>query len=289
MKHWIDQLSDLGFFNSISNDSVEEVKNSILKSVSEGRLSFPDSTNRIFGADAEELNEDGFGDALNEFGRVAHYCGIEVEVKGLYTDYDANPIVRQITVNGKMYDLPFEYKGLKDWAAAEQQFEDIVEDVLQRSNSDLRLFGTFIDTQAMLYVLLTRNEFEVFEKNLSAEIENKPFVLSREKKRQAEKQNLKAMLGEKLFDKFEKGELNFNPEDKKRPLVFHRIVRFLGGCICILLAVWLFNTFISHFNDEMFDKKAKIWHLVTLIVRFGFAATFGLWGTGLIFSSFSKR
>jgi hypothetical protein len=106
MKHWIDQLSDLGFFNSISNDSVEEVKNSILKSVSEGRLSFPDSTNRIFGADAEELNEDGFGDALNEFGRVAHHCGIEVEVKGLYTDYDANPIVRQITVNGKMYGKP---------------------------------------------------------------------------------------------------------------------------------------------------------------------------------------
>jgi hypothetical protein len=139
---------------------------------------------------------------------VAHHCGIEVEVEALYTDYDANPIVRQITVNGKMYDLPFEYKGLKDWAAAEQQFEDIVEDVLQRSNSELRLFGTFIDAQAMLYVLLTSNEFEVFEKNLSAEIENKPFVLSREKKRQAEKQNLKAMLGEKIFDKFEKGELN---------------------------------------------------------------------------------
>ena len=289
MKHWIEQLSELGFFNSISNDSVEEVKNLMLKSVSEGRLSFPDSTNRIFGVDAEELHEDGFGDALNEFGRIAHHYEIEVEVGDLYTDYDANPIVRQITVNGKVYDLPFDYKGLKDWAAAEQQYEDIVEDVLERSNSGLRLFGTFIDAQAMLYVLLTRNEFDIFEKNLSAEIENKPFVLSREKKRLAEKQNLKAMLGERLFDKFEKGELNFNPEDKKLPLVFHRIVRFLGGCIFILSAVWLFNTFISHFNDEMFGKKAKIWHLVTLIARFGFAAIFGLWGTSLIFSSFSKR
>ena len=172
------QLEKLGYFKYANPDDIDHLKSEIGKDLVEEQY-FPLVERekllpgmhhvwdfimdpKHFVLDGETLwEEGGVLASLNEMARLFEKMNIRMELTDHMEEYDAaNQWVNHSgTINGKKYTLFDKFKGY-GWGEAAQRFADMINDQLERQQSDERLFLIYGGNDGRA-VFLTEEQYQL--------------------------------------------------------------------------------------------------------------------------------